>query len=442
MLGIKKFLPQSLLGRSILIVIVPVLILQVFTVYMFFDRHWSRMTDRLAFAVAGEVAVIADSVEEAPAKTRADTISNIQGLTARSLDLLMTYDEGAVLSPVTAKTTPLRQLVIDTLNEAIQAQVRRPFTVRMIEDNEKVEIKVQLHEGVLSITCLQRRLYSSSSYIFLLWMVSISMLLSVIAVMFMRNQIRPIRKLAIAAERFGKGQEAENFKPEGAREVRQAARAFIDMRDRLRRQFEQRTAMLAGVSHDLRTPMTRLKLGLSLLPDDNDVSALRDDVTTMERMIEVYLDFARGEGGEKPTATDMTRLLNALVEQERRAGANITADVQSGLYLTVRPMAIERALGNILSNARKYGHTIKMTAALDDENLRIIVDDDGPGIPPDKYDDVFRPFYRLDPSRNITGGVGLGLSIALDLVQAHGGHITLDRAGKAGGLRVIVELPR
>lgn len=441
MLRVKDYLPQTLLGRSILIVIIPVLILQIATVYLFFDRHWSRMTSRLAFAVAGEVAVITQSIEESPDPDT--TIKSIQSYAARSLDMIVNFTPGSRLLPEQGQAGWLKGLVLDTLDAELAQQLRYPYHARIIEDEKTVLIEVQLPRGVLSVICLQRRLYSSSSYIFLLWMVSISLLLSVIAVIFMRNQIRPIRKLAIAADRFGRGLDAENFKPEGAREVRQAARAFIEMRDRIRRQVEQRTSMLAGVSHDLRTPLTRLKLGLSMVPDSPDITDLRGDVGAMERMINAYLEFARGDGAEKSAATDLALMIRHLVENERRLGINISADIDAPLYLTVRPSAIERAFGNILGNARKYGQRVEVSARLTEENVVIVVEDDGPGIPADKYDEVFKPFVRLDPARNVDdGGVGLGLSIALDLVQAHGGHIELGRAKELGGLRVEVALPR
>lgn len=440
-LRIRDYLPKTLLGRSILIVMLPVLILQVFTVYMFFDRHWSRMTNRLAFAVAGEVAVIANSIEDS---SRPDeTVANILNYVVRSLDLQVSYTEGATLEPVRERTSYLKQLVIDTLSRALVDQVDRPFTVRLLKDEERVEVKVQLDRGVLTVLALQRRLYSSSSYIFLMWMVSISVLLTLVSMVFLRNQIRPIRKLAIAATRFGKGQETPDFKPEGAREVRQAARAFLEMRDRIKRQVEQRTVMLAGVSHDMRTPITRIKLGLSLLPDSDDVRALKSDVGLMEQMVQAYLDFVRGEAGESAVETNISLLLRDLVAREEQAGAQVTADIADHLVLSVRPVALTRAVENVISNARRYGHKMMVTAGFVHENLFITVEDDGPGIADDQIENVFKPFMRLDPGRTVDhGGVGLGLTITQDLVQAHGGEIILSRSATLGGLRVEMRLPR
>lgn len=441
MFHMKQYLPQTLLGRSILIVIIPVLILQAATVFLFFDRHWSRMTSRLAFAVAGEVSVITQSLEDSQQPDQ--TLQAIQRYAAQSLDLIVNFTPGAKLSVQRKPTTWLKGLVLDTLDDELSQQIRYPYSVRIVDDEKTVIIDVQMPRGVLNVICLQRRLYSSSSYIFLLWMVSISMLLSVVAVISMRNQIRPIRKLAIAADRFGRGLDAENFKPEGAREVRQAARAFIDMRDRIRRQIEQRTAMLAGVSHDLRTPLTRMKLGLSMLPDNQDIAGLKGDVAAMERMMNAYLEFARGAVLEKPSATNLSALLQQAIENERRFGTQISEDIDYPIYMTIRPLALERAFTNILRNAAKYAGNIHVTVRQRTDDVMISVEDDGPGIPPEKYEDVFKPFVRLDPARNIDeGGVGLGLSISLDLVQAHGGQIDLSPSQKQGGLQVKVILPR
>jgi two-component system, OmpR family, osmolarity sensor histidine kinase EnvZ len=442
MISLKKYMPQTLLGRSILIVILPVVLLQIFTVHMFFERHWSRMTSRLAFAVAGEINVIVQSIESSPNPDM--TLDAIHSYMAKNLDMIIKFEAGETLQPVTEPATYLMQMVIDTLAESLRTKLQKPFSVRMIKDGDRVEIKVQMSRGVLRVECLQRRLYSSSSYIFLLWMIGSSILLTVIAALFMRNQIRPIRKLAAAAGRFGRGLDAENFKPEGAREVRQAARAFIDMRDRIRRQVDQRTAMLAGVSHDLRTPLTRLKLGLSLIPETSDTTALRDDIQTMEKMMNAYLEFARGEGQEKPIATDITELLGRVLEGFERSGFVVESRIEPSLYITLRPVAFERAVSNILTNARKYARQkVSLIAQLDEYDLVIVVADDGPGIAPEKFDDVFKPFVRLDPARSLDdGGVGLGLSIALDIIQTHGGMIELGKSSELGGLSVTIRLPR
>lgn len=273
-------------------------------------------------------------------------------------------------------------------------------------------------------------------------MIGASLILLAIAILFMRNQIRPIRRLAIAAERFGKGQGVPTgFKPEGAKEVRQAAQAFLDMHERIRRQMEQRTTMLAGISHDLRTPLTRMKLQTAMMGDSPDVDALKTDIQDMERMIAAYLDFVRGEGEEQNEYCDLHEILQRVVMNAKRQEIEIEFDVKGDLSLSVRPVAFERCLNNIISNAKKYANSrVWIAARRLHEIIEITVDDDGKGVPEEKMNDVFRPFYRVEASRNLTGGVGLGLPIAQDIVHSHGGKIWLEKSNR-GGLRVVIHLP-
>ena len=254
--------------------------------------------------------------------------------------------------------------------------------------------------------------------------------------------LRPIRRLAVAAERFGRGLDVPaSFKPEGAYEVRQAARAFLDMHERIRRQIQQRTAMLAGVSHDLRTPLTRMKLQAAMLPSGADVEALKADIVDMERMIDAYLDFARGAGEEAVVRTNLRDMIERIVVAMRRLGASITLECEGDMLVSLRPVAFERCLNNLVGNARQYAGHIWILARRNDGLLRIEIDDDGPGIPPDQYDEVFKPFVRGEPSRNpATGGVGLGLPIVQDIVHRHGGRVWLEQSPR-GGLRVVVEIP-
>lgn len=440
-LSIKKMLPRTLFGRSLLIIATPILLIQVCMAYVFFDRHWTKMMDRLSFAVAGEIAIISDYLEDDYTPQRFDIISRH---VAQSLELLISFDKGADLPKPKAvhdNSSYSSYLVKSTLSEMLEKQVRRPFFVRVSMEEKWVEVAVQLKEGVLYVSMPQRRLFSSSSYIFLLWMLAISLVLLLVAVLFMRNQIRPIRRLAVAAERFGKGQEIpSSFKPEGAREVRQAAKAFLEMHERIRRQIQQRTAMLAGVSHDLRTPLTRMKLQLAMLGEGPDVEELKTDIDDMERMIYAYLDFVRGEGEEEPVRTDLTGLLNRIVSNYKRQNKEIDADILA-VSMQLKPLAFERCIGNLVGNACTYGDKVWLTMEEEPHEIRIIIDDNGPGLDPSEYEDVFRPFYRKEGSRNqATGGVGLGLPIAQDIVHGHGGEIEL-APSPHGGLRVIVKLP-
>lgn len=438
--SIKAFLPRTLLGRSLMILITPIVLIQVVTGYVFFDRHWTKMTSRLAFAVAGEIAVLANFIE---ADEQADALQNIAQNLDYHLDLIVDFKTGAELGPgrKIGFADVWQSMVAQSLSEELRAKLKRPFVMNIDFGEKWIQVSVQLSTGVLDVTLPGRRLFSSSSYIFLLWVLGTSLFLLLVAILFMRNQIRPIRKLAIAAERFGKGRDVVSFRPSGAREVRQASQAFLKMHTRIRRQISQRTAMLAGVSHDLRTPLTRLKLQLEMMGGSSDVDAMKSDVLDMERMIEGYLDFVRGEGDESVSYTHIDDILNKVVASLERQGIGIeyNSKIETGIML--RPIAMERCINNLVGNAAKYAQNIWLEAFIEDENLYISVDDDGPGVPEEKFEEVFRPFYRVDGSRNTeTGGVGLGLPIAMDIVHSHGGQIWLENSER-GGLRVNIALP-
>jgi two-component system osmolarity sensor histidine kinase EnvZ len=430
---IKRFLPRTLEGRTILILAVPVVIAQLITVYIFFERHFSAVSVELSRSVAGDVAMLIGATEGNPSG-RARLFVDA----GETLDLSVAFEEGAVLPATAAKHwNPLIEPILAT---ALEEKVSRPFTIGAYGDDNWVEIRVQLPDGVLDVRSPQRRLFSYTAFVFIAWVVGASLILLWIAVIFMRNQVRPIRRLALAAENFGKGRDTMRLKPAGALEVRQAAAAFITMRDRIRRQIAQRTEMLAGVSHDLRTPLTRMKLQLALLSDGEENEGLRADVVEMETMIDAYLAFARGEGGETPQRTDMVQLLRDVVDG-LPGRENVVLEPADAIELTLRPIAMKRCLGNLIGNALRYGRQVHIGVAWLHRIMTITIDDDGPGIPAESREDVFRPFFRLESSRNIaTGGVGLGLSIARDIAHGHGGEISLEDS-PMGGLRVVLTLP-
>lgn len=443
-LKLKKFLPRTIFGRSLLILIMPMLLLQAITTYIFFDRHWEKMTSRLAFAVAGEIATMAEVLEGPDGPSQ---VENLSRFAVQHLDLLISYAPGDKLDDQPHVIKPLdwrRLMMADALNAELAAKVRRPFTLDIDSEEKWVDVRVQLDDGVLLVSLPQRRLFSSSSYIVILWMIGSSIILLAIAIVFMRNQVRPIRRLAVAAERFGRGLDVpSSFKPEGAREIRQAAQAFLDMHDRVKRQITQRAAMLAGVSHDLRTPLTRMRLQVAMLPEGPDADALKQDIADMERMINAYLDFAKGEGAEQAVRIDLRQVLEHIATGMKRQGADIQLQMEQNLSLFLRPVAFERGLTNILTNARKYAPHIWLSARRmdDDEHIEILVDDDGPGIPDNQLEEVFKPFMRVDSSRNAaTGGVGLGLPIAREVFHAHGGKIWLEKSPR-GGVRAVIQLP-
>jgi two-component system osmolarity sensor histidine kinase EnvZ len=432
---IKRILPQTLFGRSLLIIVTPVILLQVVATWIFYDRHWDTMTNRLAYAVGGEIGMVIEQLErDVTMADRTETLS----MAARTMDLIITFEPDAILPP---QRQALNSLLERTLGMALDERVRKPFLIDTRVASNWIEIRVQMADGVLSVMSPERRLFSSTTYIFLLWMVGAAMVLFAIAIIFMRNQIRPIRRLAAAADAFGKGRDVTRFKLEGATEVRQAAAAFLVMRERIQRQISQRTEMLAGVSHDLRTPLTRMKIQLELFTDCADVEDLKADVIDMEQMIEGYLAFARGEGAEAPVPTDLNRLINEAVSSARRDGAIVDLHLEGELSLPLRPNSVKRCLANLIGNARRYADHVWVQAGRRDDAIEITVDDDGPGIPASSHEDVFRPFFRLEGSRNrSTGGVGLGLTIARDVIRSHGGDITLGDSPR-GGLRAVVRLP-
>lgn len=433
---IKRFLPQTLLGRSLLIIVTPLVLLQIVATYIFYERHWDTITRRLARDLAGEITVIIHLMDRYPAPSEKELILD-QALTF--LEIRAFLQEDAVLPANEPK--PIFGFLDKTLHHELELLLRRPFWIDTQSHEREVEIRVQLPEGVLKIITPRKRLFSSTTYIFIMWMVGISLILFAIATLFMRNQVRPIRRLAMAADRFGRGLDVPDFQPAGALEVRQAASAFNLMRERIQRQISQRTDMLAGVSHDLKTPLTRIKLQLAMLKDNPDVANIQADVADMETMLEGYLAFARGEGEEEPADTNLSALLREVVESAKREGAAVDLHIEGEIILPLRRDAFKRCLTNLVSNSMLHAKHIAIRAGRRADSVVLTVDDDGPGIPPDKREDVFRPFYRLDTSRNReTGGVGLGLAISRDIIRGHGGEIVLDNS-PLGGLRAQIRLP-
>jgi two-component system osmolarity sensor histidine kinase EnvZ len=432
---IKNLLPKSLLGRSLMIIVMPLVILQVIAGYIFYESHWRKVSLTLSRGVAGDIATV---IELMRIDDGANNFNKMFQLPAKHMGLLMSFSEGGILSNTQSVQSGKTE---QTLARALQEAVGRPFVINSVKIDRHVAIDVQLSDGVLHVVTARKRLFSTTTYIFVLWMVGSSLVLFSVATIFMRNQVKPIRRLAEAADDFGKGRDALKFKPEGASEVRQATAAFIAMRDRIQRHITQRTEMLAGVSHDLRTPLTRMKLQLEMAPYSYALSDLNDDVFEMENMLEGYLAFARGEGGEDPALTNLGDLLNVVVTQARRKGGVIDLHVESEINVPVRPKVFKRCLTNLIDNAMRYAEHVSLRVGKREDFVDIIIDDDGPGIPQESREDVFKPFFRIEESRNLkTGGVGLGMSIARDVVRGHGGNIELDTS-PVGGLRARIRLP-
>jgi two-component system osmolarity sensor histidine kinase EnvZ len=432
---VKRFLPRSLLGRSLLIIVTPLIVLQLVSAWIFYDRHWETISRRLSSAVAGEIAVVIEGLRQFPGEENEALVLSLTSLPGMDVH----YAKGEIL----ANELPVRRggILERLLDSALTNALRRPYHLDAWSYDREVRIQVQLPDGVLDIRVPRERLFSSTTYIFVLWMVGTAMVLFAVATLFMRNQVRPIRRLAAAVDRFGKGRDVPDFKTEGAIEIRLAAQAFNRMRERILRSIGQRTDMLAGVSHDLRTPLTRMKLQLAMMGPSQEITDLKADVAEMEKLVDEYLAFARGESTEAVVNADVSELLDEVVNGARRNGATIALDAEHGLTVPLRPNAFKRCLTNIVSNAQRHAKRIEIHAARERDTIEIIVDDDGPGIPANDREDVFKPFYRREGSRNQeTGGTGLGLTIARDIMRGHGGDILLEDAPQ-GGVRARLRLP-
>ena len=427
------------MGRSALIIVVPLILVQVISTFIFYDNHWETLSRRLAQGLAGDISHIRVYLRDHPS---AEEFVWIQTVARQTMLLDITFEEDAALPPdrVITGEGPYP----DVLTRELWREMKRPFTIDFEGSDGDIEIHMQLPTGVLHVIAPRKRLFSSTTYVFVIWMVGSSLLLFGVAALFLNVQVRAVRRLARAADSFGKGRDVPNFKPEGAMEVRQAARAFTVMRNRIQRQIDQRTDMLAGVSHDLRTPLTRLRLQVEMLDGvpDEDINALKDDIDDMQRMLDGYLAFARGEGEENPQEIDIAQFLSDIEKRFSRDGHDIGLhlDNVSGPF-TVKPIALQRCLSNLISNAQRYGTTVDLSAHRSDTHIEIMIDDDGPGISAEQRENVFKAFYRVDGSRNPeTGGVGLGLTIARDFARSLGGDVVLRESPK-GGLRAIVRLP-
>ncbi|MDA8229724.1 MAG: ATP-binding protein [Magnetospirillum sp.] len=435
-LWLKTLLPHGLLGRSLLIVFTPLLVVQLVSAYVFYTSHWETVAKRLAHGLAGDIGAVIDGMRTFPEPENREKIFRIA---ADHTDLRIRFTENGIL-PNTPHSMP-SGIMQGALYAALEERVQRPYRVAYDHRGRRVVITIQLSDGLLEVTAPSKRLFSYTTTVFILWMVGTSMLLLGIAAVFMRNQVRSVRRLAMAADQFGRGLDVANFKPEGATEVRQAALAFTLMRERILRQIQQRTEMLAGVSHDLRTPLTRMKLQLAMMGETEGRAELAEDVAEMERMVEGYLAFARGEGSERPQTGDLSALTEEVVARFRRQGRAIAFTSDGPVPMALRPDSLARAVGNLIGNAVRYGGHVHVRVARRPDAAEIVVEDDGPGIPPERREEVFKPFTRLESSRNPeTGGVGLGLAIARDVVRGHGGDIVLEDS-PLGGLRARVRLP-
>lgn len=434
---IRRFTPKGLFARTLLIIVMPVALMQVAVAWSFFEEHWETVTSRLSEGVAGDIAMMTALYEQSGGDL--DAFDRLSDTAYETMRLSVDFRPAETL-PTSRRSSFFRTLD-RTLNSALADQITNDFWFDTTRYPSYVDVRVEVDDGVLRFIALRERVFATTGHIFLLWIIGASTLLTAVSVVFIRNQVKPIRRLADAAEQFGRGQDVAHFRPAGATEVRQAAHAFLEMRARIKRHLEQRTAILAGVSHDLRTPLTRLKLQLALMPASPERDDAKSDIDAMEEMLDEYLDFARGQLVEATESHDLGQLAEQVVENARRGEAEIAFESETDLFAQVRSVTVQRALENLIGNATSFGDAVRVTVKRAGSRIEMSVEDNGPGIPEDQYDEALKPFNRLDESRNQNRkGVGLGLAIARDVARNHGGEMRLGRSD-LGGLKATLSLP-
>lgn len=433
--ALKPLMPRSLYGRFILIIVTPVILIQIVSTWLYMERYSQQVTQRLSSAVAGEIAFIIAETEKLGDIDRTELFR----LAEIHKNLTIRIEQDAHIPTYQPKV--FFNFIPAIMSRQLEARIQRPLWFNLEKRPSIVEIQVQLDEAVMFVELRRSQIIATNWHNFLVWMVIATALFLTIGILFLRNQVRAILRLGLAAENFGKGRDVPDFKPAGAREVRNAARAVIEMRDRVNAHVMQRTEMLAGVSHDLRTPITRMKLQLAMLGDSSDIEDMKSDLAEMEFMLQEYLDFARGQAGEEAAPTDVTAVLHEISAGAAARGRKIEMGAPDTLEVPLRRTAFKRCITNLVNNACTFGTKVTVTATRNDNGIEVTVEDNGPGIPPDRREEAFQPFHRLDEGRNLDeGGSGLGLAIARDVARAHGGDIELG-ASELGGLRAVVKLP-
>ena len=434
---LKPIMPRSLNGRFIFIIIAPVILIQIISTWLYMERYSQQVTRRLSNAVAGEIALLISVAEMQSSKEERAALfakaSEYEDLSVRFID------ETKLPSPL---PEGFFKFISSTMRTQLETNIAHPIWFDLEARPSWVEIRVLLDDTVMVVEVRRSRIIATNWHNFLVWMIVAAFLFVGIALLFLRIQVRAILRLSLAAENFGKGRDVPDFKPSGATEVRNASRAVIDMRDRINAHVSQRTEMLAGVSHDLRTPLTRMKLQLALLGDGQDIEDMKSDISEMEYMLQEYLDFARGQGAEETVLIRVADVLDEIRSGAERKGHMVLLTVPEALAFPLKRMAFKRCITNLVNNATNFGNRVEVEAMITEGGALIVnVDDDGPGIPEDRREEAFRPFHRLDEGRNLDhGGSGLGLAIARDVAKGHGGDIELTE-GPLGGLRAVVTLP-
>ena len=427
----KKLIPSSLLGRSLIIVFIPIISLVILTTLVFYQTSWNIISKRLTQSVVADINVVVKLIDQ-NLKFKAIRIAK------EDFKMDVEYKKNTNLNPLSFRTQ--RGILSKRLRQELEG-LNRPFFYDLSNLDKGATISLQFNKDLLIITVDKDRIYSESAFVFLLWMFFASFVLLILAYYFMKGQIRPLKRLAIIAETFGRGLDAPELKGSGSLEIRQTTNAFNQMRTRIKRFLKQRTDMLAGVSHDLRTPLTRMKLQLSLMKDDDAKKQLEHDIVEMTAMLNSYVNFVRGEASETIENININYLIKSICNSSISPKHIITDNYNKNIETSGRPLQIKRAIQNIIDNAKRYASKIHVDVDTNEEECFISISDNGPGIPEKNYEDVFKPFFTLDPSRNkLKGESGLGMTIARDIIRSHGGEIKLSKS-IMGGLKTTIDLP-
>lgn len=428
---IKKLIPASLLGRSLIIVFIPIVTIVLITSLVFYQTSWNIISKRLTQSVAADINVIIKLIDH-DLKFKAMRIAH------EDFKMKINLEKNKDLNPLSFRVA--RGILSQRLQEALEG-LKKPFFYDLSSLEQGAKIAIQLDNDLLIINVHRDRIYSGSAFVFLIWMFCSSLILLLLAYFFMKGQMSPLKRLAIIAETFGRGLNAPELKESGASEIRQTANAFNQMRTRIKRFLNQRTEMLAGISHDLRTPLTRMKLQLSLMRDTKEKKELENDISEMTAMLDSYVNFVKGEIPDPIEQIEFHDFLNDICISSKVPNKKINFIVTNEIKSSGRPLQLKRCFNNLLENAIRYSKKIIVELSSKEENIIVKISDNGPGIPPSKYEDVFKPFFTLDASRNkLKGESGLGMAIARDIVRSHGGDISLSKSN-IGGLKVTVTLP-
>ena len=430
-MNFKKIIPSSLLGRSLIIVFIPIITLVTLTTFIFYQTSWNIISKRLTQSVVADINAIVKLIDQdlqltAIKLAKEDFKMKVELKENANINDIVFYEQRGILSK--------------RLKQAL-SEINIPFSYDLTNLDKGAIISLQINTDLLQITVDKDRLYSESAFVFLIWMFFASLILLFLAYFFMKGQMRPLKRLAIIAETFGRGLDAPELKGSGSLEIRQTTNAFNLMQNRIKRFLKQRTEMLAGVSHDLRTPLTRMKLQLSLMKDDNAKKELEHDINEMTAMLNSYVSFVRGETAEKIEETNINELIEIICQSNSSDDFTIKYNFEKNIKILCRPIQIKRALQNIYDNAKRYADKIEIDLGVKNNEVYIAISDNGPGIPEKNYEDVFKPFFTLDPSRNkLKGESGLGLTIARDIIRSHGGDIKISKSN-LGGMKILIDLP-